>query len=232
MKYKAVIFDLDDTLFDREAAQIRVVELIMQRLPQIFQGHKTKRVIEAFIESDRLSVIDFEAGAPSDGLRQKRSKIFLQLLGINEDCEEVITGMYVRDYPKINLPITNALPIVRKISKRLPVAVISNGLPDVQYEKIKAIGLDDVFSHVVLSEEIGIRKPDLRIFQHAADLLKVKPSECLYVGDSYSNDVVGAKTAGMRVCWFKRGSMNTESKGIQPDFVITDLGELIRILDY
>lgn len=230
MNCKAVIFDLDDTLFDREAAQIRVIELFTRRLPHIFQSYNIDNVIEAFKESDRLSVIDFEVGAPPDSLRRTRSQIFLQLLGITEECQDVITEMYVKDYPALNLPITNAVPVVRKIKERLSVAVVSNGLPDVQYKKIKAIGLNDIFSHIVLSEEIGIRKPDPGIFHHAADLLKVEPSECLYVGDSYSYDVIGANAAGMQVCWFKPDSKDTEGTEIQPDFVITDLRELIKIL--
>lgn len=230
MKYKAVIFDLDGTLFDRNAAQIRVVELITQRFPKIFSGHRKKRVMDAFTESDRLSMVDFEAGV-RDGLRQKRTRIFLQLLGIEEDYTNAITDLYVKEYPKVNMPITGSIPVVKEVSKKLPVAVISNGFPDVQYQKIKAIGLDNIFSHVILSEEIGIRKPDPRIFHYAADLLEIEASECLYVGDSYANDVVGAKSAGMQASWFKRDSKVEETAGVKPDFVITNLGELINILD-
>ena len=231
MKYKAVIFDLDDTLFDRDAAQIRVVELIIKRFPHIFSGHSKKRVVEAFMESDRLSTVDFEAGVPSDGLRQKRSRIFLQLLGIEEGDADAITDMYVKEYPVVNMPITGAVPLVKKVSKRLPVAVVSNGLPDAQYKKIRAIGLDGIFSSIIISEEIGIRKPDSRIFYYAADLLKIKPLECLYVGDSFTNDVVGAKSAGMQVCWFRRELKDEGITGVKPDFTITNLRELINILD-
>ena len=230
MKYKAVIFDLDGTLFDRNAAQIRVAELVMQRFSQSFQGLKTERVIEAFMESDRLSVVEFEAGAPSGGLRQKRSKLFLQLLGIKEDYADAITEIYVRDYPTVNIPIEGAVPLVKEISKIRPVAVVSNGLPDVQYKKLEAIGLNEVFACVVLSEEIGIRKPDLRIFYHATDLLHVQPLECLYVGDSYATDIVGAKAAGMQACWLNRESLEPDNIDVQADFVITNLMELSEIL--
>ena len=231
MKYKAIIFDLDDTLFDRNAAQIRVAKRIIQRFSQIFQDYNTERVVAAFLESDRLSVVDFEAGAPSDGLREKRSKLFLELLGIKEDCADVITETYVRDYPMINIPIAGAVPLVRELSTRFPIAVVSNGLPDVQYKKLEAIGLKDVFSCIVLSEEIGIRKPDPRIFQYAANIVQIQPLECLYVGDSYRNDIVGAKTAGMQACWYNCESSAPEKMDIQADFVITNIGELTGILE-
>ena len=230
MKYKAVIFDLDDTLFDRDAAQLRVVELIIIQFPQIFSGHNKKQIVEAFLESDHQVTVDFEAGVPSDGLRQKRSRIFLQLLGIEEEYADTITDMYVKEYPMINIPVPGAVPIVKKVSKRMPVALLSNGLPDVQYKKIQAIGLDNIFSCIVLSEEIGIRKPDLRIFHYTADLLKTKPFECLYIGDSFTNDVVGAKSSGMPVCWFRRESKDEGTTEVKPDFVITNHRELINIL--
>ena len=231
MKYKAVIFDLDDTLFDRTAAQIRVAKLITQRFSQIFSGQSRNRVVEAFIESERLLTVEFETGAPIDDLRLKRSKIFLRFLGIKEGYADAITDMYVNEYPVVNMPITGAVPLVKKVSKRLPVAVVSNGLPDAQYKKIRAIGLDGIFSCIIISEEVGIRKPNLRIFQHAADLLEVEVSECLYVGDSYANDVVGAKSAVMQSCWFKRDLKDEGIVEVKPDFVITDLGQLINVLD-
>lgn len=231
MKCKAIIFDLDDTLFDRNAAQIRVVESIMQRLPQIFLGLSTEQVTEAFMESDQISTVDFESGMPSDGLRQKRSRIFLQLLGIKEDYADAINDIYIRDYPRMNLPIAGAVPLVKELSTRFPVAVVSNGLPDVQYKKLETIGLRDVFSCIVLSEEIGIRKPDSRIFHFAADLLQIQPLKCLYVGDSYRNDIVGAKSAGMQTCWFNSESSKLKNRGKQADFVISNLGELLNILE-
>lgn len=228
---RAVIFDLDDTLFDRNAAQIRVVELIMKGFSQIFQGFDTERVVAAFLESDRLSADDFYAGEPSDGLREKRLKSFLQLLGINEDYANAITEMYVRDYPMINIPISGAVPVVKELSTRFLIGIVSDGLPDVQYRKLDAIGLSGIFSCIVLSEEIGIRKPDPKIFQYAADTLQVKPIECLYVGDSHRNDIVGAKTAGMKACWYNCKSSEPENTEIKADFIITSIRELTRILE-
>ena len=228
---RAVIFDLDDTLYDRNAAQIQIVKLISERFPQTFQGLEEERILEAFLESDRLSTIDFEAGKPSEGLRDKRTKSFLRLLGLQEDNANAITEIYVRDYPKINIPMPGAVKAVKELSKRIPLAVISNGLPDVQYCKIESMGLRGMFSSIVLSEEIGIRKPDAEVFRYAAKCLQVQPAECLYVGDSYRNDIVGAKTAGMKVCWYNYKSLAPENTEIKADFIITSFKELTRILE-
>ncbi len=76
---KAVLFDLDDTLFDRSKAQRLVLEGILRRFPAIFGSLPPERVARAFEESDRLAVAEFDAGAPSDGLREMRSRTFLRL---------------------------------------------------------------------------------------------------------------------------------------------------------
>ncbi len=115
---------------------------------------------------------------------------------------------------------------MKELSRRFIVGVVSNGLPDVQYRKLEAIGLQQVLSCIVLSEEIGIRKPDPRIFHHAARLLQLQPSECLYVGDSYASDVVGAKTSGMLACWLKCEQSVTPDERTKADFVISSLEQL------
>ncbi len=228
--FKAVLFDVDGTLFDRNAAQKMVLEQIVKRLPHIFSACEMGRIIEAFLESDRLSTEDFEAGAPSGGLREARSRQFLRLLGIREDCADVITDIYVRDYPRVNASVAGAVTLVKELSRRFEVGVVSNGLPDVQYQKLETMGLRDLLSCIVLSEEIGIRKPDPRIFYRAAYLLERQPPDCLYVGDSYTNDVLGAKAAGMLACWLNTDPSTNVNNNLEADFIVSNLGELAEIL--
>ena len=105
------------------------------------------------------------------------------------------------------------------------------GLADVQYTKLETMGLRDLFSCVVLSEEFGIRKPDSKIFHHAVSLLYLQPAECLYVGDSYIHDVIGAKNAGLLVCWLNSESLKPPDENIKPDFIVNKLEELLGLLE-
>jgi HAD superfamily hydrolase (TIGR01549 family) len=228
---KVVLFDVDDTLFDRNLAQRKVLDLIISRLPDVFNGLEKEQVVEAFLESDSTATADFNAGAPSEGLRDLRSKLFLRLLGIHEDYATTVTELYVRNYPAVKAPMDGAIPIVKKLSRKFSVGVVSNGFPDVQYRKLETMGLRDLFSCIVLSEEIGIRKPDPKIFHHATSLLHIQPSECLYVGDSYTNDVIGAKTAGMQSCWLNSKSLKIQDDSIKANFVISKLEELPLLLE-
>jgi putative hydrolase of the HAD superfamily len=229
-KIKAILFDIDDTLFDRNLAQIKVLELIVKKIPSAFRKISMEKITEAFLESDRLTVADFNSGAPSTNLRDNRSKLFLRLLGIAENYANIITETYVRDYPTVYAPVPGAVLIVEKLSKKCQIGVVSNAMPDVQYKKLETLKLRNMLSCIVLSEEIGIRKPELGIFLHAAQLLGRQPDECLFVGDSYTNDIVGAKKAGMRTCWFNPAKSSLPDNEIRTDYVVTDLSEIPALL--
>ena len=227
---KAVLFDVDETLFDRMLAQKAVLELIMRQLPQVFRDFPLESVLAAFLKSDQIYTDLFNSGAASEGSRDKRSKLFLQLLGIDEKYTARITELYVRDYPTVQAHVDGAIPVVKELSHKFKLGVVSNGFTDVQYRKLENMGLRDLFSCVVLSEEFGIRKPDPRIFHHAALLLHMQAQECLYIGDSYANDVIGAKNAGMQACWLNRESATVPDEKIKPDYIIAKFEELPGLL--
>ncbi len=229
-KVRAVIFDLDDTLYNRKAAQAELARIIFRRFSKLFAGIDRQRVIRTFMRSDDKSTSDFYSGRPSNGMRQARFEYLLQSLGLTTDYAEEITREYMGAYPSIHAPMRGAVKAVKTIAERFSVGLITNGLPDIQYEKLKVIGLSDVFSVIVLSEEVGIRKPDPRIFAMSADLMGVPPIECLYVGDSYSHDVVGAKAAGMKSCWLNPGSLESEGSPLLADIVVSSIAELVTVL--
>ncbi len=228
---KAVLFDVDETLFDRVLAQKAVLELIVKQLPQVFAGYDPEHVLAAFLKSDQIYTDLFNSGAASEGSRDRRSKLFLQLLGINEKHTARITGLYVKDYPTVKANVDGAIPVIKKLSRKYTLGVVSNGFTDVQYRKLENMGLRDLFACIVLSEEFGVRKPDPRIFHQAASLLHMQPQECLYVGDSYANDVIGGKNAGMQVCWLNPSAQKAADEKIKPDFVITKFEELPGLLE-
>lgn len=170
-KLKAVIFDVDDTLFDRMKAQREILCLMVREHPEIFEGIDEEAAADAFLESDRVTFEEFKIGNPVETSRFKRSKTFLNMLGLSEDFADKITEMYVNAYPRINVPVESAVRVVTELSVNLSLGIVSNGFPDVQYKKL---------------ETLGIKKPDPRIFWEAASLLCVEPEQCLYVGDRKS----------------------------------------------
>jgi putative hydrolase of the HAD superfamily len=231
MELKAVIFDVDDTLFDRMKAQREILCLMVREHPEIFGGIDEDVAADAFLESDRVTFEEFETSNPIETSRFKRSKTFLNMLGLSEDFADRVTEMYVNAYPLINVPVEGAARVVTELSASFSLGIVSNGLPDVQYKKLKTLSIKHFFGCIVLSGELGIKKPDPRIFWEAASLLCVEPEQCLYVGDAYEADVLGARNARMKVCWFNPRKLQPPQADIKPDFEIGSLDEVFEIAD-
>lgn len=85
------------------------------------------------------------------------------------------------------------------------LGVVSNGLGRQQRDKLASTGIVDRFECIVISAEIGERKPDVAIFQHACASVGCAPSEAVYVGDRYETDALGARRAGLTGVWLDRG---------------------------
>lgn len=201
----------------------------MDSLPEIFGKLNNNQVLDAFMQSDHLVLKEFDAGISSEGLRDRRNRLFLKILGLPENIGDRISEIYVRELLVCDAPVAGAFKLVKELSRKYQVGAVSNGLPDVQYGKLETLELRNMLSCAVLSEEIGIRKPETGIFLHAAQLLSRQPDECLFVGDSYTSDIVGAKNAGMCACWFNRTGALPPDNEQKPDYVVTNLLQILEL---
>ena len=107
--------------------------------------------------------------------------------------------------------------------KQNRLGIISNGSSEYQRKKLRVLGIHDRFDTIVISEEIGISKPDKAIFTKACEIAGVRSGECSYVGDRLENDIRPAIEAGMRGVWLNR---NQIAGGILGVVSITSLSEL------
>ena len=227
---EAVLFDLDDTLFDRHAAQRQILHLIVIQFPDLFSGVNEETAARAFFESEELAAAEFKAGVPIETTRITRFRRFLNSLGLNRDSAQKINAFYLERYTVVATPVAGAVSTVTSLANDYQIGIISNGSPDVQYQKLNSLGIRQLLDCIVLSEEIGIRKPEPGIFLEAVSLLSREPAECIYVGDSYDNDVVGAKNAGLRTCWFNPHGMQRADGDLSPDIESASLGKLGKML--
>jgi len=227
---EAVLFDVDDTLFDRAAAQDMVLDIIVKERADLFEGLDMNRIRRAFAESDRITNEEHYGGTLQEGFRSRRSKLFLELLDMDPSFWEDINALYVERYPTVYAPVPGVEFVISELGKIFKLGVVSNGFPDVQYRKLETLQIRDRFDCIILSEATGAAKPEPEIFQHAASALKVEPSACLYVGDLFDWDVVGAKQAGMLACWFNPTGAPRPRRDIIPDLEIRRLDALLHIL--
>ena len=227
---RAVLFDVDDTLYDREAVQATLLEAIAAELPELFGRLQRERMLAAFLDSDRRVSGLLDQGKPVREPRLERCRIFLEILDRDPGAAESVNRVYLQRYDALAPEVPGAGEVVKRLHARNPLGVVSNGFRDIQHRKLQALGLRRFFRCIVLSDEFGIRKPDRRSFEEGCRLLGLESSECLYVGDSFEYDVRGARGAGMSACWFNRLRHTPPAGEPAPDLVISSLWDLVAAL--
>ena len=143
---------------------------------------------------------------------------------IHNSCGQAITARVIEG-------VFGVLETMRKDGYR--IAMIANGDSAGARNIIAACGLEDYFDVVVISEEVGIEKPDKRVFQVALDKLGVEAENTVMVGNRIDADIVGGNRVGMKSVWFRWNDRYEEiigSEDEKPDFIIKSLSELPGIL--
>ena len=222
---KAVIFDFGGTLvggrLDVEGYRQRLLDYI-RSLGYRVSERALRRAINGMLVKLR------KARERNKELRFEElySRVLLRL-GINptEEVLDQIYELYKRSY--LFETVSGAEETLQSLYGRYKLAVVSNATSQLPRFALKKSGLTKLFQVVVVSRDLGVRKPDPEIFRYALEKLKVKPEEAIHVGDSIKHDVKGAKKAGIKVVWIKtEGEEITE----EPDHVIKGIAELPKII--
>jgi len=98
--------------------------------------------------------------------------------------------------------------------KHLPLGIISNADRQQQHGKLEQLGIKERFAPIVLSAEVGIAKPDARIFETACQLANSSPAQCIYVGDHFELDALASARAGMHAIWLAREQNMRAAPGV------------------
>ncbi len=127
------------------------------------------------------------------------TEFFLDELGVPSGARDAARAALLEAWPRVwrHVPADTRPTLDALRGRGLRLAVVSNTPDGGARTRLDAAGLLGAFEFVVDSHEMGIEKPDPRIFAHAARRLALSASKCLYVGDLFSVDVVGARAAGM-----------------------------------
>jgi YjjG family noncanonical pyrimidine nucleotidase len=222
-KYNAVFFDADDTLFDYPRAERAAVRACLREFG-LRVGLRT------FIGSYRRHNLEmwraFERGETDQAtLRVERFRRVAAEFGIAHLPVERISAFYLEALSGQPHLFPGALATVRALAKKFPLALVTNGIAAVQRRRFAASPITRYFQSVVISEEVGIAKPDPRIFAPALEKIGVVAGDVLYVGDSVTSDMAAARNAGMDFCWLNPAGAPVPS-GHAARFIIADIKEL------
>jgi HAD superfamily hydrolase (TIGR01509 family) len=203
---RAVLFDLDDTLFDHTLtcratlAELRESNRFLRALPLDELTQEYGRILGTThghvvfgrrnVDDDR--VLRFERLAVRCGRRIDRPRAV------------ELARTYRARYLELRRPVPGAVEFVRRLAGRARIAIVTDHTVAEQTEKLAFLGIEPIVDALVTAEEVGVMKPDPRVFRTALERVGASPSESAMVGDMWSYDVLGARRAGVRPVWFNR----------------------------
>jgi putative hydrolase of the HAD superfamily len=228
-----VLFDLDDTLFAHRRAVEDGIVAYTHGLGGALGALDAVAIPAHWNELEEVHYHRYLHGELDyAGQRRARVRGFLEPYGltIEDDAEaDRWFDAYFVEYQRAWKLHDDALPTLASLS-HLRLGLITNGDLAFQTHKIRSLGLETLFEHVVTSGELGFAKPDPRIFEHAASAFGVGPAAALYVGDRLHTDAIGAVNAGLTGVWLDRGGVaptaDRDSARASGVHVISTLSEL------
>lgn len=237
--YHTLLLDADDTLFDFHQAELYALQ-------STFHDFAIELHVGSYI--DEFQTInaavwrEYETGqSTAQQVRTKRFVRLLRQLEIDLD-PAAVSDSYVAHLGEATFMVDGARELLEILCGRIPMVLLTNGLSAVQRSRLSRAKVADYFDAIVISEEVGVQKPDPRVFEIALEQASAarKASggsgtsaagrqDALMVGDNLHSDIGGALRAGLDACWFNYRGKDADP-AIRPTCVIESLLELPGIV--
>lgn len=214
----AVLFDLDCTLTDR-------VQTVRAYARYFVRDYGARfRIADERAVADELLRLDENGYNPNRSEDLAAHAAFIEAPSVAE-----LTAHWFEYFAQATVERSGARVTLEALRTRgLRLGLITNGPRIKQQHKVDVLGVRHLFDTVLVSAEVGLEKPDPRIFHRAAEELGVEPTRCLFVGDNPEKDVLGAEQAGMQPVWIPAELGWPESLPA-PSTVIRELRELLDL---
>jgi putative hydrolase of the HAD superfamily len=208
---RVVLFDLDDCLFAHREAVDDAVLATLAAMERAEDAPAAAEELARWRELEEHHYLRYLSGELDyQGQRRARVRAFLEPYGVEvgDATAEAWFEQWAQRYRAAFRLHDDALPCLDALERAMPgvrFGVITNGDLAFQTAKLEALGVEERFGHLVTSGELGVAKPDPRIFEAAATRFGVAVERCAYVGDRLRTDAIGAASAGMLGVWLDRG---------------------------
>ena len=208
-----IFFDIDETLFDNFGAQDSAAKKFFGVFPELRSLFSESNFpqIWADITEKHLQLFN-EHKIPFQQQRRNRINEIFQKNFSNEEADKIFT-VYLGLYEESWLLFQDAIPCLDAL-EHFKLGIISNGDRNQQRQKLRELNICNRFETIVISDDIGVSKPNPEIFQYACHKAKQDPENCYYVGDNFCTDAEAAINAGLRGIWLNRNSQNKDNKRI------------------
>ncbi len=224
--YHWLLFDADNTLFDFNAAEAHSLRSTLA-LTDISWDEEVLAIYRAINHSVWS---DYERGLlDKEAIRHLRFELLLERFRSVHDAQ-LLSEHYRAGLAASTHLMAKTHEVLRHLQPHYRLGLITNGLVEVQYPRLKNTGLDRYFQVTVVSDEIGVAKPHAAFFDHSFQLMgQPRPEEVLVIGDNPIADIGGALAYGCHACWFKQPGEYREPPA-KPQHEIAHLDQLLALL--
>lgn len=220
-RVRAVLFDLDDTLTDHQNCSRAGLIALQNEYPCL-----AKADIDQLVRENLLILNECHRDLLAGHLSAEDAKIqkYIRLFDghgerISPDTAREARAKYEQAYAPALRPVPGAIQLLETLrAEDVRIAVVTNNLVSHQVSKIQLCGLEPLIDVLVISEEVGLTKPDSAIFQLALNQSGCEPHHAVMVGDSWESDILGARAVGMRAVWLNRYGFTCPDPAVAPEF--------------
>lgn len=225
---RTIFVDLDDTIWDFTANSKVALKAVYERYQLDNQCSYDVFIKEYLLINEQLWSLYHHGKIEKDFLKRERFRASFERCGIMCEYPERFDYDYLETIVTLKKVVAGAPKLLQHLKKRGSVNVLSNGFANLQFRKLQSAGLDRYIDLMVLSDDIGVTKPDKRLFDYALEKAKANAETTLMIGDNYDADILGAYNAGWKTIFFNRRG---ESIGNNvADLVVQSLEEIIPYL--
>ena len=238
MNYKLVLIDLDDTLFDYPKTEKEAFRNSFKELGFFVESELGNAKKEEIYEKlkDRYKDVnlqlwkDLEKGAvDKDRLKVVRFEKIIEEFDLKYNPYEM-SELYLKKLGEGIFPFDATEKLCEYLHSKYKVGIVTNGIKEVQHSRIENSTIAKCIDKIIISDEVGVNKPDKRIFEYAMNYFEIMDkSEVIMIGDSLGADIKGGQNAGIDTCWVNLRN-NVNDTGIVPKYEVRKLEELFEIL--
>jgi len=230
MSAKYIYFDIDNTLLNHSSAETAAQKEIYSMYPEL-QEVTEMEWLDGYRKMNLQLWRQYQRGEIGrEYLQFTRFQGTMKKLGIATGRSEEIGANYMMKYREYWSWVDGAEDALKQIAERYPVGFITNGFLETQRKKVEFMNLSRFGENVIISEEIGAMKPDPKVFDLATEKAGTTRYHILYVGDSYSSDILGGKNAGWKTAWFTALNGRIQN-GQTADFIFNRFPMLTNFLN-
>lgn len=232
---QAVLFDLDDTLFDHLHSTRQGLLAVCQAYP-CFQQRSIDELFSdyvALLDEVHLRVLD--GSMTIDEARRERFRRFFLLHGPETtdlvNAVEHASALHRKIYLANRQVVAGVIPLLEYLHGKVKIAIVTNNLVSEQVDKLHHLKLTHLIDELITSEETGFIKPDPGIFRVALERLGCRAEEAVMVGDAWKSDVQGARHAGLRAIWLNRTGIICPDPALARELLAFEpLAEVIELI--